>query len=108
MLTRRNRRGVRPNKSQKDEAAIAAGWRMILATINDCMVMSAAALHDEFGFGEQRTKRFLDRFSEIFEACIQEGDMLDVQSIETVLKQEGIKCIEYHKYDFMKVEKEKK
>jgi len=78
---------------------------MVLATVNDCIVMSAAALHDEFGFGEERTKRFLDRFSLIFENCIQEGDMLDVESIEKVLKEEGIKCVDYHKYDFMRVEK---
>jgi len=104
MLTRRHRRGVRPNKPKKEDA-IAAGWRMVLATVNDCIVMSAAALHDEFGFGEERTKRFLDRFSLIFENCIQEGDMLDVESIEKVLKEEGIKCVDYHKYDFMRVEK---
>jgi len=78
---------------------------MVLGTINDCMIISVAALHDEFGFGEERSKRFLDRFSVLFENCIQEGDMLDVQSIEKTLKEEGIKCIEYHKYDFMRVEK---
>ena len=107
MLTRKHRRGIRPNRPTKNEA-IAAGWRMVLGAINDSMIIAAAALHDEFGFGEERTKRFLDRFSELFESCIQEGDMLDVGSIEKVLKEEGIKCIEYHKYDFMRVEKEKK
>ena len=107
MLTRRHRRGVRPNKPTKDDA-IAAGWRIVLGTINDGMIIAAAALHDEFGFGETRVKRFLDRYSEIFEACIQEGDMLDIGSIEKELKKEGIKCVEYHKYDFLRVEKEKK
>ena len=104
MLTRKMRRGKRPNKPSKDDA-IAAGWRMVLATINDSIVISAAALHDEFGFGEERTKRFLDKFSELFELCIQDGDMLDVGSIEKVLQEEGIQCINYHKYDFMRVEK---
>ena len=107
MLTRRHRRGVRPNKPSKDEA-IAAGWRMVLATINDSIVIAAAALHDEFGFGEDRTKRFLDRFSLLFETCIQEGDMLDVGSIEKVLKEEGINCVEHHKYEFMRIAKEAK
>ena len=107
MLTRRQRRGIRPNKPTKEDA-VAAGWRLVLGTINDGIVIAAAALHDEFGFGEKRIKKFLDRYSEIFEACIQEGDMLDVKSIEKVLVEEGIKCVEYHKYDFMKVEKEKK
>ena len=105
MLTRRMRRGKRPNKPTKDDA-IAAGWRMVLSAINDSMVIAAAALHDEYGFGEKRTKRFLDKFSELFETCIQEGDMLDVGSIEKVLQEEGIKCIGYHKYDFMRVEKD--
>lgn len=104
MLTRKMRRGKRPNKTSKDDA-IAAGWRMVLSAINDSMVISAAALHDEFGFGEERTKRFLDKFSELFELCIQDGDMLDVGSIEKVLQEEGIQCINYHKYDFMRVEK---
>jgi hypothetical protein len=99
------RRGKRPNKPTKDDA-IAAGWRMVLSAINDSMVIAAAALHDEYGFGEKRTKRFLDKFSELFETCIQEGDMLDVGSIEKVLQEEGIKCIGYHKYDFMRVEKD--
>ena len=76
-----------------------------MGAINDCMVISVAALHDEFGFGEERSKRFLDKFSELFETCIQEGDMLDVKSIETVLKEEGINCVERHKYEFMRVEK---
>jgi hypothetical protein len=79
---------------------------MVLSAINDSMVIAAAALHDEYGFGEKRTKRFLDKFSELFETCIQEGDMLDVGSIEKVLQEEGIKCIGYHKYDFMRVEKD--
>ena len=104
MLTRKMRRGKRPNKPSKDDA-IAACWRMVLSAINDSMVISAAALHDEFGFGEERTKRFLDKFSELFELCIQDGDMLDVGSIEKVLQEEGIQCINYHKYDFMRVEK---
>ena len=104
MLTRKMRRGKRPNKPRKDDA-IAAGWRMVLSAINDSMVISAAALHDEFGFGEERTKRFLDKFSELFELCIQDGDMLDVGSIEKVLQEEGIQCINHHKYDFMRVEK---
>jgi hypothetical protein len=99
------RRGKRPNKPTKNDA-IAAGWRMVLSAINDSMVIAAAALHDEYGFGEKRTKRFLDKFSELFETCIQEGDMLDVGSIERVLQEEGIKCIGYHKYDFMRVEKD--
>ena len=104
MLTRRQRRGIRPNKPTKEDA-VAAGWRLVLGTINDGMIIAAAALHDEFGFGDTRIQRFLDRYSEIFEACIQEGDMLDVKSIEQVLKDEGVKCVEYHKYDFMRVEK---
>ena len=106
MLTRRHRRGVRPNKPTKEEA-IAAGWRMVLGAINDSMIISVAALHDEFGFGEERAKRFLERYSLIFESCIQEGDMLDVGSIEKVLKEEGIKCVEHHKYDFMRIEKDR-
>ncbi len=104
MLTRKNRRGVRPNKPGKNDA-IAAGWRMVCATINDSIVISAAALHDEFGFGNDRVNRFLDRFAELFETSIQEGDMLDVGSIEKVLKEEGIKCLDSHKYDFLRVEK---
>jgi len=111
MLTHKQRAGKRKTRIKQEQEknnAIAAGWRMVLGAINDSMIIAAAALHDEFGFGEERTKRFLDRFSELFESCIQEGDMLDVGSIETVLKEEGIKCIEYHKYDFMRVEKEKK
>ena len=111
MLTRRQRVGRRKAQLQKEQEkneAIAAGWRMVLGAINDGMIIAAAALHDEFGFGEQRVKRFLDRYSVLFESCIEEGDMLDVKSIEQVLKEEGIKCVEYHKYDFLKVEKEKK
>lgn len=108
MLTHKQRaakRKARLKQEQERNDAIAAGWRMVLATINDSIVISAAALHDEFGFGEERTKRFLDKFGELFETCIQDGDMLDVGSIEQVLKEEGIKCVEYHKYDFLKVEK---
>jgi len=105
MLTRRQRRGVRPNRPTKNEA-IAAGWRMVLGAINDSIVIAAAALHDEYGFGDARIKRFLDRYGEIFESCIADGDMLDIKSIEQVLKEEGIKCVEFHKYDFLKVEKE--
>lgn len=108
MLTHKQRaakRKARLKQEQERNDAIAAGWRMVLATINDSIVIAAAALHDEFGFGEERTKRFLDKFGELFETCIQDGDMLDVGSIEQVLKEEGIKCVEYHKYDFLKVEK---
>ena len=108
MLTHKQRaakRKARIKQEQEKNNAIAAGWRMVLAAINDSMVIAVAALHDEFGFGEERTKRFLDRFRLIFENCIQEGDMLDVESIKKVLKEEGIKCVEYHKYDFMRVEK---
>ena len=79
---------------------------MVCATINDSVVIAAAALHDEFGFGETRTKRFLDKFTDLFETCIQGGDMLDVGSIEEVLKEEGIKCIDSHKYDFMRIDKQ--
>ena len=109
MLTHKQRaakRKVRLKQEQERNEAIAAGWRMVLGAINDGMIIAVAALHDEFGFGEERAKRFLDRYSLLFESCIQEGNMLDVASIEQVLKEEGIKCVEYHKYDFMRIEKE--
>jgi len=107
MLTHKQRAGKRKAKIQKEKEkneSIAAGWRVILSAVNDSIVIAAAALHDEFGFGEERTKRFLDRFGVIFEACIHPDDMLDVRSIEQVLKEEGIKCVEWHKYGFQKVE----
>ena len=104
-IRKRKARIKQEKQEQEKNNSIAAGWRMVLATINDSIVISAAALHDEFGFGEERTKRFLDKFSELFELCIQDGDMLDVGSIEKVLQEEGIQCINYHKYDFMRVEK---
>lgn len=88
MLTRKQRVGRRRAKlrnEQEKQQAIAAGWRMVLSAINDSIVIASAALHDEFGFGETRTNRFLDRFGVLFEACIQE-DMLDVENIETELK----------------------
>lgn len=110
MLTRKQRVERRRAKLQNErekKQAIAAGWRMVLVAINDSMVIASAALHDEFGFGETRTNRFLDRFGVLFEACIQE-DMLDVENIETELKKEGIKCIDAHKYEFFKIEKEGK
>jgi L-amino acid N-acyltransferase YncA len=110
MLTRKQRLGRRKaqlQNEQEKQQAIAAGWRMVLSAINDSMVIASAALHDEFGFGETRTNRFLDRFGVLFEACIQE-DMLDVENIETELKKEGIKCIDAHKYEFFKIEKEAK
>lgn len=110
MLTRKQRVERRRAKLQNErekKQAIAAGWRMVLVAINDSMVIASAALHDEFGFGETRTNRFLDRFGVLFEACIQE-DMLDVENIETELKKEGIKCIDAHKYEFCKIEKEAK
>ena len=109
MLTHKQRAGKRKariKQEQEKNNSIAAGWRLVCATINDSVVIAAAALHDEFGFGEARTKRFLDKFSTIFETCIQEGDMLDVGSIEEVLKEEGIKCIDSHKYDFMRIDKQ--
>ena len=109
MLTRRQRVGRRKAQLQKEQEkkeAIEAGWRMVLGAINDGMIIAVDALHDEFGFGEERAKRFLDRYNLLFESCIQDGDMLDVGSIEKVLKEEGIKCVEYHKYDFMRIEKE--
>lgn len=96
MLTRRMRRGRRPNKPTKEEVNAAAG-RLIISTINDSMIISAAALHDEFGFGEERLKRFLERRRVILESCFEE-DMLDISSVEQVLKEEGIQCIEYYKY----------
>ena len=111
MLTHKQRAGKRKARLQQERErnnSIAAGWRLVLSAINDGIIISAAALHDEFGFGNERIERYLNRFGELFETCIQEGDMLDVQSIEQVLKEEGIKCVEYHKYDFLKVEKEKK
>lgn len=110
MLTRKQRVGRRKaqlKNEQEKKQAIAAGWRMVLSAFNDSMVIASAALHDEFGFGETRTNRFLDRFGVLFEACIQE-DMLDVENIETELKKEGIKCIDAHKYEFCKIEKEAK
>ena len=110
MLTRKQRVGRRKAQLQNEQEkkrAIAAGWRMVLSAINDSMVIASAALHDEFGFGETRTNRFLDRFGVLFEACIQE-DMLDVENIETELKKEGITCIDAHKYEFFKIEKETK
>ena len=109
MLTHKQRAGKRKariKQEQEKNNSIAAGWRLVCASINDSVVIAAAALHDEFGFGEARTKRFLDKFSTIFETCIQEGDMLDVDSIEKVLKEEGIMCIESHKYDFMRIDKQ--
>ncbi len=108
MLTHKQRAGKRKariKQEQEKSKSIAAGWRLVLDTINDGMLISVAALHDEFGFGEERAKRFLDRFCLLFESCIQDGDMLDVGSIEKVLKEEGIKCIET-KYSFSHVEKE--
>ena len=104
-IRKRKARIKQEKQEQEKNDSIAAGWRMVLSAINDSMVISAAALHDEFGFGEERIKRFLDKFSELFELCIQDGDMLDVGSIEKVLQEEGIQCINYHKYDFMRVEK---
>ena len=101
MLTRRIRRGRRPNKPTKEEVNAAAG-RLIISTINDSMIISAAALHDEFGFGEERLKRFLERRRVILESCFEE-DMLDISSVEQVLKEEGIQCIEYYKYYLQKV-----
>ncbi len=101
MLTRRMRRGRRPNKPTKEEVNAAAG-RLIISTINDSMIISAAALHDEFGFGEERLKRFLERRRVILESCFEE-DMLDISSVEQVLKEEGIQCIEYYKYYLQKV-----
>ena len=102
MLTRRMRRGRRPNKPTKEEINAAAG-RIIIQTINDSMIVSAAALRDEFGFGEERLKRFLERRRIILEACFEE-DMLDITNIETELKNEGIQCIEYYKYYLQRVE----
>ena len=101
MLTRRMRRGRRPNKPTKEEVNAAAG-RLIISTINDSMIISVAALHDEFGFGEERLKRFLERRRVILESCFEE-DMLDISSVEQVLKEEGIQCIEYYKYYLQKV-----
>ena len=101
MLTRRMRRGRRPSKPTKEEVNAAAG-RLIISTINDSMIISAAALHDEFGFGEERLKRFLERRRVILESCFEE-DMLDISSVEQVLKEEGIQCIEYYKYYLQKV-----
>ena len=101
MLTRRMRRGRRPNKPTKEEVNAEAG-RLIISTINDSMIISAAALHDEFGFGEERLKRFLERRRVILESCFEE-DMLDISSVEQVLKEEGIQCIEYYKYYLQKV-----
>ncbi len=101
MLTRKMRRGRRPNKPTKEEVNAAAG-RLIISTINDSMIISAAALHDEFGFGEERLKRFLERRRVILESCFEE-DMLDIQNVESVLKEEGIQCIEYYKYYLQKV-----
>ena len=109
MLTRRQRVGRRKAQLQKEQEkkeAIAAGWRMVLGAINDGMIIAVAALHDEFGFGEERAKRFLNKYSELFETCIQDGDMLDVGSIEKVLEEEGIECVKHHKYDVMRIEKE--
>ncbi len=109
MLTHKQRAGKRKARIKQEREknnSIAAGWRLICATINDSVVIAAAALHDEFGFGETRTKRFLDKFTDLFETCIQGGDMLDVGSIEEVLKEEGIKCIDSHKYDFMQIDKQ--
>ena len=109
MLTHKQRAGKRKariKQEQEKNNSIAAGWRLVCATINDSVVIAAAALHDEFGFGEARTKRFLDKFTDLFETCIQGGDMLDVGSIEEVLKEEGIKCIDSHKYDFMRIDKQ--
>ena len=109
MLTHKQRAGKRKARLKQEREknnSIAAGWRLVLTTINDSIVISAAALHDEFGFGEKRTKRFLDKFAELFELSIQDGDMLDVGSIEEVLKEEGIKCIDSHKYDFMRIDKQ--
>lgn len=91
MLTRKQRVGRRKAQLQNEQEkkqAIAAGWRMVLSAINDSIVIASAALHDEFGFGETRTNRFLDRFGVLFEACIQE-DMLDVENIETELKRKA-------------------
>lgn len=101
MLTRRMRRGRRPNKPTKAEADAAAKG-IIIQAINACMIISAAALHDAFGFGEERLKRFLERRKDILEACLDE-DLLDIENIETELKNEGIKCIEYYKYYLQKV-----
>ena len=108
MLTHKQRAGKRKarlKQEQEKNNSIAAGWRLVLGTINDGIIIAAAALHDEFGFGDVRVERFLKRYSEIFEACIQD-DMLDIKEVEQTLKVEGIKCIEWHKYDFLKVEKE--
>ena len=100
MLTRRQRRGIRPQQKTNKDKALAAGLRLTMNAMNDDMVVAVAALHDEFGFGEERIKRFLERRALILESCFQE-DMLDLKSIETELAKEGVTCFEFYKYDVL-------
>ena len=55
-----------------------------------------------YSVGEERMNRFLERRRVILESCFEE-DMLDISSVEQVLKEEGIQCIEYYKYYLQKV-----
>lgn len=96
MLTRRMRRGRRPNRPTKREANAAAKG-IVIQAINASMLISAAALHDEFDFDNEQLKRFLERRKNILEACLDE-DILDITNIDIELKNEGIECIEQYKY----------
>lgn len=41
-------------------------------TVDTMMVLCTATLHDEFGFGQKRVQRFLDRF-DLKTSCLVEG-----------------------------------
>ena len=104
MLTHKQRAGKRKARLKQEQErnnSIAAGWRLVLKAVNDSLIISAAALHDEFGFSNQRLKRYLNRFETIFDTCIEPGEELDVDNILKVLQEEdGIKREIFPEYKF--------
>ena len=66
----RNLTGISLNVSRKD--LNAASERIKSMTLDTFTILTVAVLHDEFGFGETRCQRFLDRMSQKAECMIDD------------------------------------
>ena len=64
-------------------------------TLDTMLIMSVAVLHDEFGYGEKRCQRFIDRANRIAESLVD--DMATWEDYREMIREEiGIEMVIRH------------
>lgn len=64
-------------------------YRVKCNTIDSVVILTAAVLRDEFGFGQQRLDRFMERFDQKTD-CIYDGDVTFMDYAEVLKEETGI------------------